>query len=66
MSSAAEARVGASPELATLLAEQERSLALTRSAAQTVEAPRALRARVVGQSVFHDAIEISPVLPFLT
>lgn len=47
--SAAEARVDASPELATLLAEQERSLALTRSAAQTVEAPPALRARVVGQ-----------------
>jgi len=39
-------RVGASPELADRLAEQERAVSLARSAAAEVEAPPALRARV--------------------
>jgi hypothetical protein len=43
---ALEARVESSPELAAILAEQERSLALTRSAAAEVEAPASLRARI--------------------
>jgi anti-sigma-K factor RskA len=43
---ALEARVAASSELADLLAEQERSLALAESAATQVEAPAALRARI--------------------
>ena len=43
---ALEAQVAASPELADRLAEQQRALALTRSAATEVEAPAALRARV--------------------
>jgi hypothetical protein len=46
---AAEARVAGSAELGALLAEQERALALTRSAAAAVEAPPALRARVAAQ-----------------
>jgi hypothetical protein len=46
---ALEAQVAASPELADRLAEQRRSLALTRSAASEVEAPAALRARVEAQ-----------------
>jgi anti-sigma factor RsiW len=41
---ALEARVAASPELAAKLAEQERALAYTRSAAGEVEAPASLRA----------------------
>jgi hypothetical protein len=45
----AEARVAGSPELAELLAEQERAIALTRSAAAEIEAPPALRARVAAQ-----------------
>jgi anti-sigma-K factor RskA len=45
-SAAVKARVAGSPELAALLAEQERALALMREAAATVEAPSALRARV--------------------
>jgi len=43
---ALEARVAASPELADLLAEQERGLAFARSAAGEVEAPERLRARI--------------------
>ena len=46
---ALEARVAASSELADRLAEQQRALALTRSAATEVEAPAALRARVEAQ-----------------
>jgi hypothetical protein len=46
---ALEARVESSPELAGRLAEQERALALTRSAAAEVEAPPALRARIEAQ-----------------
>ena len=41
-----DARVAASPELADLLAEQQRAVALTRSAASEVEAPAALRASI--------------------
>lgn len=41
-----EARVAESPELAARLAEQQRVVALARSAAAEVEAPAALRARV--------------------
>lgn len=44
-----EARVAASSELADRLAEQQRALALSRSAAAEVEAPAALRARVEAQ-----------------
>jgi Anti-sigma-K factor rskA len=40
------ARVAASPELAGRLAEQERAVALTRSAADEIEAPAALRERI--------------------
>jgi hypothetical protein len=43
---AVEARVAGSAELAALLSEQERALALTRNAAADVEAPAALRARI--------------------
>jgi anti-sigma factor RsiW len=43
---ALEARVAASSELADLLAEQERAVALARSAAAEVEAPASLRARI--------------------
>ena len=43
---ALEARVAESPELADRLAEQERAVALARSAAAEVEAPAALRARI--------------------
>jgi anti-sigma factor RsiW len=46
---ALEARVAASSELAELLAEQERAVALARSAAAEVEAPPALRARIDAQ-----------------
>jgi anti-sigma-K factor RskA len=46
---ALEARVGSSPELAFGLEEQERAIALTRSAAAEVEAPPALRARIEAQ-----------------
>jgi hypothetical protein len=46
---ALEARVAASSELADLLAEQERAVTLTRSAAAEVEAPAALRARIKAQ-----------------
>ena len=46
---ALEARVAASSELADQLAEQQRAVALTRSAADEVEAPAALRARVETQ-----------------
>jgi anti-sigma-K factor RskA len=44
-----EARVAASAELAELLAEQERAVALIRAAAAEIEAPAALRARVEAQ-----------------
>jgi hypothetical protein len=43
---ALEARVAASSELADLLAEQERAVALARSAAAEVEAPARLRRRI--------------------
>ncbi len=46
---ALEARVAASAELADLLAEQRRAVALTRSAGAGVEAPAALRARIEAQ-----------------
>jgi Anti-sigma-K factor rskA len=46
---ALEARVAMSPELAELLAEQERALTLTRSAATEIEAPASLRARIDAQ-----------------
>ena len=46
---ALEARVAGSSELADQLAEQQRAVALTRSAAEEVEAPAALRARVEAQ-----------------
>jgi hypothetical protein len=41
-----EARVAASPELRDRLAEQQRAVALARSAAVEVEAPSSLRARI--------------------
>ena len=43
---ALEARVAASPELAALLAEQERAVGFARSAAAEVEAPASLRASI--------------------
>jgi hypothetical protein len=43
---ALEARVAASPELADLLAEQERAVSFARSAAAEVAAPETLRARI--------------------
>ena len=43
-------QVAASPELAERLAEQQRALTLTRSAAEQVEAPASLRARIEGQA----------------
>ena len=43
---ALEARVAADPELAGLLAEQQRAVGLARSAAAEVEAPPALRRRI--------------------
>jgi hypothetical protein len=46
---ALEARVAASPELAAQLGEQERAVALARSAAHEVEAPAAVRERVEAQ-----------------
>jgi hypothetical protein len=46
---AVEARVAATAELAELLSEQERAIALTRAAAADVEAPAALRARIEAQ-----------------
>jgi Anti-sigma-K factor rskA, C-terminal len=46
---ALEARVAASPELADRVAEQERAVALARSAVAEVEAPTALRARIEAQ-----------------
>jgi hypothetical protein len=46
---ALEALLAASPEMAGRLAEQERAVALGRSAAAAVEAPGALRARIDAQ-----------------
>jgi anti-sigma-K factor RskA len=46
---ALEARVAASPELADRLAEQQRAVALVRGAAEGVEAPAAVRARIEAQ-----------------
>jgi Anti-sigma-K factor rskA, C-terminal len=46
---ALEAQVAASSELAERLAEQQRAVALARSAADRVEAPAALRARIEAQ-----------------
>jgi hypothetical protein len=48
---ALEARVAASSELAERLGEQQRAVALARSAANGVEAPPALRARIEAQRV---------------
>ena len=50
---ALEKQVAASPELAELLAEQERALALTRGAAEQVAAPASLRAGTRGQARPH-------------
>jgi hypothetical protein len=50
---ALEARVAESPELAELLAEQERAVVLMRGAAAEVEAPAALRARVDARRTAH-------------
>jgi Anti-sigma-K factor rskA, C-terminal len=44
-----ETRIAASSELADRLAEQQRAVALARSAANEVEAPAALRARIEAQ-----------------
>jgi anti-sigma-K factor RskA len=44
-----EARVDASPELAARLSEQQRALALLHGAAEQVEAPSGLRARIDAQ-----------------
>jgi hypothetical protein len=52
---ALEARVAESPELADLLAEQERVVALMRGAAAEVEAPAPLRARVDARRTAHRA-----------
>jgi len=46
---ALEAEVAASPELAALLAEQQRAVGLSRAAAEQVAAPAALRARIERQ-----------------
>jgi hypothetical protein len=46
---ALEAQVAASSELAERLAEQQRAVALARSAADRIEAPAALRARIEAQ-----------------
>jgi Anti-sigma-K factor rskA len=46
---ALQARVAASPELTDRLAEQQRAVALARSAAAAVEAPAGLRAHIEGQ-----------------
>ena len=46
---ALEARVATSSELADRLAEQQRAVALARSAVDGVEAPAALRARIEAQ-----------------
>ncbi len=46
---ALEARIAASPELANRVAEQQRAVALIRSASDAVEAPAGLRARVDAQ-----------------
>ena len=46
---ALEARVAASPDLAERLVEQQRAVTLVRSAADEVEAPAALRARIEAQ-----------------
>jgi anti-sigma factor RsiW len=46
---ALEAEVAASPELAERLAEQQRAVVLARSAAATIQAPAALRARIEAQ-----------------
>jgi hypothetical protein len=59
---AVEARVAASPELAGLLAEQQRAVALTRSAAADVEAPQALRARVEALGGVRRATAPSPLV----
>jgi anti-sigma-K factor RskA len=48
---ALEARVAESPELAGMLAEQERAIALARSAAAEVDAPATLRTRIDAQRV---------------
>jgi hypothetical protein len=52
---ALEARVAASSELAGRLAEQQRAVALTRSAAAEVEAPAGLRARIDAERAAHRA-----------
>ena len=50
---ALEARVAASPELAALLAEQQRAVGFARSAATEVEAPSSLRARIPERRTAH-------------
>jgi hypothetical protein len=50
-----EARVAASSELAERLAEQQRVVALARSATNSVEAPAALRTRIQAQRRVHRA-----------
>ena len=50
---ALEARVAASPELAALLAEQQRAVGFARSAAAEVEAPSSLRARIPERRTAH-------------
>jgi hypothetical protein len=50
---ALEARVDASPELGERLAEQQRAVALARSAAGEIEAPASLRARISAQRNEH-------------
>ncbi len=59
---ALEARVAESPELAGLLAEQERAVALVRGAAAEVEAPAPLRARVNAGRTAHRRWAPRPVI----
>jgi anti-sigma factor RsiW len=55
-----EERVAASPVLAERLAEQQQAVALARSAADAVEAPPALRARLAAQGQQHEHRRRSP------
>ena len=56
---AADARVVGSVELAALLAEQQRALALMRRAAATVDAPAALRAQVAARRRSHRPLRVA-------
>ena len=60
---ALEARVAASPELADRLAEQQRAVALAQSAADEVEAPAALRARIEAQRRYAARAGAAPSRP---